>query len=642
MAVVQISRIQVRRGQKNTGTGIPQLASGEFGWAIDERELYIGNGSISEGAPTVGNTKILTEFTDILGEAAKYSYKPDEITTGTAGNIVRTLQEKLDDVVSVLDFGVANDGTVQTAAIQRAIDNLYLGPDVQGLSPEGRVVLRFPAGEYQIDGPVYVPPFATLMGDGSERTIINVTGQYGFYTVNGDSTPSNPAGSELIGTPATTLANQARSITIKGMTINKTTFDGALVLQSCRDSHFEDLIIQGAWSLGDGLVNSKGIVMNSLGSGVTTNQNIFDNCTIRNFVYGVYSDYDVTHNNFNDNHIHDCYNGIAWGITTTPADDAPGQITGPSSNQVRNSTFEDIYAEAIVIREGINNVSTDNKFIACGNHGGSSATATTAIIRFGYLSSESSEARYDPRFHVGNKSENDFFERTADLTVNGSFNTGDYPPEVEGAKVVHLNTEIQTQLGTSTNNSVAIADITRTDPVVVRTTTAHNFTNGEPVLITGITGMPEVEGRTFFINIIDSDEFELFTDAGLTGSEDGTGHNPYTSGGAAVGSVRTYFLQLPADQQRGIIYVDYIYDAELNSNTVCRTGTFTIIYDKILNTMSFSESYTATGDTFTVSLVNFTANYDQANNKVEVSFTNTGFTLGSDKDNFRFTVRHVV
>ena len=414
MAVVQISRIQVRRGQKNTGTGIPQLASGEFGWAIDERELYIGNGSISEGAPTVGNTKILTEFTDILGEAAKYSYKPDEITTGTAGNIVRTLQEKLDDVVSVLDFGVANDGTVQTAAIQRAIDNLYLGPDVQGLSPEGRVVLRFPAGEYQIDGPVYVPPFATLMGDGSERTIINVTGQYGFYTVNGDSTPSNPAGSELIGTPATTLANQARSITIKGMTINKTTFDGALVLQSCRDSHFEDLIIQGAWSLGDGLVNSKGIVMNSLGSGVTTNQNIFDNCTIRNFVYGVYSDYDVTHNNFNDNHIHDCYNGIAWGITTTPADDAPGQITGPSSNQVRNSTFEDIYAEAIVIREGINNVSTDNKFIACGNHGGSSATATTAIIRFGYLSSESSEARYDPRFHVGNKSENDFFERTAD------------------------------------------------------------------------------------------------------------------------------------------------------------------------------------------------------------------------------------
>jgi len=35
MAVVQISRIQVRRGQKNTGTGLPQLASGELAWAVD-------------------------------------------------------------------------------------------------------------------------------------------------------------------------------------------------------------------------------------------------------------------------------------------------------------------------------------------------------------------------------------------------------------------------------------------------------------------------------------------------------------------------------------------------------------------------------------------------------------------------------
>ena len=59
MAVVQISRIQVRRGQKNAGAGLPQLSSGELGWAIDSRELYIGNGSVAEGAPSVGNTKIL-------------------------------------------------------------------------------------------------------------------------------------------------------------------------------------------------------------------------------------------------------------------------------------------------------------------------------------------------------------------------------------------------------------------------------------------------------------------------------------------------------------------------------------------------------------------------------------------------------
>ena len=60
MAVVQISRIQNRRGKKFSQTGFPQLASGELGWAIDTQELYIGNGSVSEGAPAVVNTKLIT------------------------------------------------------------------------------------------------------------------------------------------------------------------------------------------------------------------------------------------------------------------------------------------------------------------------------------------------------------------------------------------------------------------------------------------------------------------------------------------------------------------------------------------------------------------------------------------------------
>ena len=65
MAVVQISRIQVRRGRKGQ-TDIPQLASGEIGWAVDSQELFIGNGSVSEGAPFVGNTKILTSADNIF------------------------------------------------------------------------------------------------------------------------------------------------------------------------------------------------------------------------------------------------------------------------------------------------------------------------------------------------------------------------------------------------------------------------------------------------------------------------------------------------------------------------------------------------------------------------------------------------
>jgi hypothetical protein len=99
VAVVQISKIQIRRGQENQGSGLPQLASGELGWAIDTQALYIGNGSVAEGAPTVGNTKIITEHDDLFTLADSYIYKENSgvVVTGVdASNPVRrTLQERL-------------------------------------------------------------------------------------------------------------------------------------------------------------------------------------------------------------------------------------------------------------------------------------------------------------------------------------------------------------------------------------------------------------------------------------------------------------------------------------------------------------------------------------------------------------------
>ena len=108
MAVVQISRIQIRRGRKNTGSGIPQLASGELGWAVDSQELYIGNGAVSEGSPAVGNTKILTTNDDLFALADQYTYVTGTtVQTGAtvSGPIKRTLQQRLDDIVSIRSFG---------------------------------------------------------------------------------------------------------------------------------------------------------------------------------------------------------------------------------------------------------------------------------------------------------------------------------------------------------------------------------------------------------------------------------------------------------------------------------------------------------------------------------------------------------
>lgn len=57
MAVTQISKIQIRRGLQEN---LPQLSSAEMGWSVDEQRLFIGNGTLAEGAPVTGITEVLT------------------------------------------------------------------------------------------------------------------------------------------------------------------------------------------------------------------------------------------------------------------------------------------------------------------------------------------------------------------------------------------------------------------------------------------------------------------------------------------------------------------------------------------------------------------------------------------------------
>jgi hypothetical protein len=74
MSVHQNSKIQVRRGLKEN---LPQLAGGEFGWAIDTQQLYIGTGTLAEGAPFEGDVLINSG-------GGGSSYTPfGEIPTGT-------------------------------------------------------------------------------------------------------------------------------------------------------------------------------------------------------------------------------------------------------------------------------------------------------------------------------------------------------------------------------------------------------------------------------------------------------------------------------------------------------------------------------------------------------------------------------
>jgi hypothetical protein len=159
MAIVQISRITHRKGLQQD---IPQLASAELGWSIDTRQLYIGNGTISEGAPTEGITEILTQYSDILNIGNQYIFKGSESgytsQTGTSAltPITQTLQQRLDEVVSVRDFGALGDNaTDDTAAIQRAIDQILFGGFAL-TQPKLRRQIFFPPGTYLISSSMLV------------------------------------------------------------------------------------------------------------------------------------------------------------------------------------------------------------------------------------------------------------------------------------------------------------------------------------------------------------------------------------------------------------------------------------------------------------------------------------------------------
>lgn len=231
MAVVQISKIQVRRGQKNSNSGIPQLSSAEFAWAVDSQELFIGNGSVSEGAPYVGNTKIITEHDNILDLANSYQFANDDnsITFATA----RTLQSKLDEYVSVTDFGAIGDGSTDcVAAFESAFTELF-----RNSNSNYKKVLIIPNGEYLFTSDLRVPAGVILQGETRKGSILNIgPNNIRFIT---------STGLELVNFNST---NRPTDVYFHNFTIQRTT--GQLTCTGLANSTFKDLAFHGQYQLG--------------------------------------------------------------------------------------------------------------------------------------------------------------------------------------------------------------------------------------------------------------------------------------------------------------------------------------------------------------------------------------------------------
>ena len=79
----------------------------------------------------------------------------------------RPLQKKLDDFVSVKDFGAKGDGVSDdTESINRAMYELYCRTS----SLTAHKTLYFPAGNYIVNGSINVPSHARLRGEGTYNT----------------------------------------------------------------------------------------------------------------------------------------------------------------------------------------------------------------------------------------------------------------------------------------------------------------------------------------------------------------------------------------------------------------------------------------------------------------------------------------
>lgn len=183
MAVIEIAKIQIRRGQENQ-TGMPQLDSGEFGWAEDTEHLYIGK-RIVDGAVDDENTRILTEndlsnFFSLISpgsavaSTSTYRYRDNVPTNSIPGRVYTSIGTKLDDIVSLTDFGVvpsftATDITLElTAAASSLWANNIIGEDALRQ-------LRLPAGAYFLADTIELPPNTSIVGEGQGLTTLILT-----------------------------------------------------------------------------------------------------------------------------------------------------------------------------------------------------------------------------------------------------------------------------------------------------------------------------------------------------------------------------------------------------------------------------------------------------------------------------------
>ena len=417
MAIVQISRITSRKGLIED---LPQpLAGAELGWAIDERRLFIGNGTLEEGAPVVGNTEVLTEFSDILSYATEYTYKGEAagytVQTGATSGapVSQSLQSRLDSYAIVSEFGAIGDGSTDcTAAINRALFELYC---VQ-TNTQVRRSLFFPAGTYIITDTIKIPPYALLYGEGANSSIISLNvqnwaantayaeGVLVYYVATGlyyRSIAAVPATGIVISNAAywaaeslpsyiaqtadrlqqtgvniaTNGATPPQSIGIINMAFETNQELNGILIENAENVEFRSISVTGPLgisSLGSAGADTAAIRFASTASLICSHITI-DDFAFSGLTYGVATEQQVKGVTFSNGYFDILYQGAYLGGASVVNG-------GPTGVKIIHNVFENIYVQGIVINNASLNASAYNVFYDVGNHFNGVSTPASSII----------------------------------------------------------------------------------------------------------------------------------------------------------------------------------------------------------------------------------------------------------------------
>lgn len=361
MPIVSISKLQHRYGLSEN---LPQLSAAEIGWAIDSRRLYIGNGPVSEGAPEIGNTEILTEHSDILNISDIYEYvgEPAGYThiTGVDANnpVLRTLQNKLDDVVSVRDFGAKGDGTTDdTAAINRALFQLFCRES----NTEIRRALYFPAGTYIVDT-VKFPTYAKIIGDGKNSSIIRSKldgSDAAFYLSD-----SRHQITVNIGLSGATLPS---FIDFYDITLQRDTDGDVLQMNSASNINFSRVGFVGNQENPISVGLSFPSCVKIFSTAVNQSHNIyFDGCDFVNNNFGMVIDDDMQNITFNAGLVKNLFKGFKIGEITGSSS---ASTVGPRAVKITNSLFDDVHDSGIHVYQSSSVTSAFNYYRDVANAG---------------------------------------------------------------------------------------------------------------------------------------------------------------------------------------------------------------------------------------------------------------------------------